>query len=502
MTKVVLSVSGNMDCCSLRTTDLTKATACIASTTSDTAKTAAEVLRSLEKAGVSGAQDQHGPGEAASSNAGTDVSTTINGSANAWAAKPQKSALRYKNSADATGAAPQESQPRQKEKKSVRFSEDTKEPATPSQTLSSSPRSTRSRVPKGAGRKARKQPRRHDTESRTTGSELKDMVVPNDESSEDAQLRRDMLRYSLSEVGAVVAELDLLDDQKASVTADDDDVLKQIHGDEGSSADEWTDEDDLDGSEHGDDDEDEEDIYGRSTRRTLSTAYRKEMEALQRRIEARDIQNMGPAGVGLTSTEQGDRSGQVAVGSKRHEDVGRTASPPSDTKTKATATKGRKAKVLSDTIVEHAPAESQHDEDANDAVEAAHSGPKTPVSAAAAAAALMAPSLGPDPLDPALLQQEVAAEYNRMRNRMIYRQGGFLAKGDDEVGLSIRSGDGGDGEVLEQRVPLDPTAEDDDDDDDDDNDNHGDGDIGGIGAGAAPRRNRKMSRFKAARLRQ
>ena len=498
MTKVVLSVSGNMDCCSLRPTYLTEHAAYTASNTSDTAKAAAEALQSLEQAGVSGVQDQHGLGEAASSVAGTDVSTTINGSENTSAAKPQKSALRYKDSADATRASPQESQSKQKKKKSVRFSEDTKEAATRSRTLPSSPRSTRSRVPEATGRKAKKPSKRHDTESRTSESELKDMAIPEDESPEDAQLRRDMLRYNLSEVGAVVAELDLLDDQKASVTADDDDVLKQIHGEEGSSADEWTDEDDVDGSEDGDDDEDEEDIYGRSTRKALSTAYRKEMEALQRRIEARDIQNLGPASIGLISTEQADHSGQIAAAAKGNKDAARTASHPSDIETKAKATRGRKAKVLSDTIVEHAPAESQHHENDDDdhMTKAGHSGPKSPISAAAAAAAFMAPSLGPDPLDPALLQQEVAAEYNDMRNRMIYRQGGFLAKRDDEMGVSIRSGDGGDGEVLEQRVPLDPTP---DDDADADADNHGDD---GFGGSSAPRRNRKMSRFKAARLRQ
>lgn len=38
----------------------------------------------------------------------------------------------------------------------------------------------------------------------------------------------------------------------------------------------------------------------------------------------------------------------------------------------------------------------------------------------------------PDGLDPSLLQQQVATEYHRMRNRMIQRQGGFLASAEEE----------------------------------------------------------------------
>lgn len=41
-------------------------------------------------------------------------------------------------------------------------------------------------------------------------------------------------------------------------------------------------------------------------------------------------------------------------------------------------------------------------------------------------------ALQPDGLDPSLLQQQVATEYHRMRNRMIQRQGGFLASAEEE----------------------------------------------------------------------
>lgn len=39
----------------------------------------------------------------------------------------------------------------------------------------------------------------------------------------------------------------------------------------------------------------------------------------------------------------------------------------------------------------------------------------------------------PDDLDPSLLQQQVASEYHNMRNRMIQRQGGFLASAEEEA---------------------------------------------------------------------
>jgi len=44
----------------------------------------------------------------------------------------------------------------------------------------------------------------------------------------------------------------------------------------------------------------------------------------------------------------------------------------------------------------------------------------------------VAPISDPDELDPALLQQEVATEYYRVRNRMIQKQGGFKNQEDED----------------------------------------------------------------------
>ncbi|KZF26150.1 hypothetical protein L228DRAFT_235257 [Xylona heveae TC161] len=95
-------------------------------------------------------------------------------------------------------------------------------------------------------------------------------VIPENESSEDAQLRREMLEYGLNEVGSVVAELDL--DESGSQFSDGDDY-----------------------DEYGEDEEDE-DKYGRSTRREISDDYRQEMLELEKQLNARMMQNAGPGG--------------------------------------------------------------------------------------------------------------------------------------------------------------------------------------------------------------
>lgn len=54
----------------------------------------------------------------------------------------------------------------------------------------------------------------------------------------------------------------------------------------------------------------------------------------------------------------------------------------------------------------------------------------------------------PDDLDPSLLQQQVASEYHNMRNRMIQRQGGFLASAEEEANDgAVELEDGGERKV-------------------------------------------------------
>lgn len=91
-------------------------------------------------------------------------------------------------------------------------------------------------------------------------------VIPTDESAEDAVLRRQMLQYGLSEVGAVVAELEL---------------------EEGSDWDDegWDDDDD--------DSSDDEDKYGRSTGRLVDEELRAQMIELEKKLGVRMMENIG-----------------------------------------------------------------------------------------------------------------------------------------------------------------------------------------------------------------
>jgi unconventional prefoldin RPB5 interactor 1 len=89
-------------------------------------------------------------------------------------------------------------------------------------------------------------------------------IIPPNESAEDAALRREMLQYGASEIGAVVAELDL---------------------EEGSD---WSDEDYDDET-----DTDEEDRFGRSTRSVVDDELRQRMIELEERLGSRMMENIG-----------------------------------------------------------------------------------------------------------------------------------------------------------------------------------------------------------------
>ncbi|KAL4973969.1 Prefoldin subunit-domain-containing protein [Aspergillus desertorum] len=94
-------------------------------------------------------------------------------------------------------------------------------------------------------------------------------VIDVDESPEDAQLRREMLRYGLNEVGAVVAELEL-DDDASEISIDEE----------------------YDSYPY-DDEEEEEDEYGRSIGPVLDEDYHRQMRELEAKLNARGMWNVG-----------------------------------------------------------------------------------------------------------------------------------------------------------------------------------------------------------------
>ena len=103
--------------------------------------------------------------------------------------------------------------------------------------------------------------------------------MPEDDTPEEAALRRQMLQYNMNEVGSVVAELDIDEQADENGGLSDDDVYMD--------------------SDDEDDEDDDEDDHGRTVNQVLSGDYIAEMRALEQRLKARAMVNAGPG----TATE-------------------------------------------------------------------------------------------------------------------------------------------------------------------------------------------------------
>lgn len=238
-------------------------------------------------------------------------------------------------------------------------------------------------------------------------------VIPANESPEDAALRRQMIQYNMSEVNNIVAEMNLDDDEASDASYSDADGEEGIHDD--SSLDE------------------DEDKFGRTKRRVLSDDYLAEMRALEEKLNAKAIQNVGPNpppdASTRTSTGQDENETQPLTQPKNN-GIKKAPKPPT--------TKGvRFAEDLdiqpSPPSPPSAPSTSHHPPTpihANTIIERPYSNaPTTPAE--------------PDEFDPALLRQEVKTEYNKLRNRMIQRQGGFTAPENDGPEVPLTEAEGG-----------------------------------------------------------
>ncbi|TVY76030.1 hypothetical protein LSUE1_G008137 [Lachnellula suecica] len=313
-------------------------------------------------------------------------------------------------------------------------------------------------------------------------------IIPTDESPEDAALRRDMLQYGMSEVGAVVAELDLED---------------------GSD---WSD-GNYDDYED-DSDSDSEDEHGRSTSKVMTDDLKRQMVELEERLGVRMMENIGQKPDDYDVVKEG--IGRVSITGDGESPVAKSAveEPLSGNDSDRPASKGARKSVrfseeldvspapkvptnlpekktapVSDIVERTAPAQVASPQPKktsrfkmNRAAEnAANPGSKSLTSAGSHTSALplhpatsstpkpfstpiQYPPQGPtrvtptgpegqtlastiierdvplntsaaapDELDPDLLHQEVATEYHKMRNRMIQRQGGFLQEDESEI---------------------------------------------------------------------
>ncbi|KAI9794239.1 MAG: hypothetical protein M1816_006165 [Peltula sp. TS41687] len=387
----------------------------LASVKSTPGSAAPEILQALEKAGITETED-------GVETTADPTNFTIKGDGPAGIAEPDRQQNQVsQNSSTSSSAKPL------KRKKGVRFTEDTKTEDAPSKRpLVLRPKGI-PRVPPSEATTITQNgflgqiSRRLKEEQEEEQEKWSPVVV--DESPEDAALRREMLAYGLSEVGAVVAELNIdegEEDAEEEGSSDSDDEEHDFdHG-----------EDDLDEEDQDeDDDEEEEDKYGRTTRRVISDAYIAEMEALQEKLEARHQQPQ-PSNTGIRPA-------------RAKEEDQKSTPTTSNTSSSSSKPPNPKKTPLSDTIVEHAPSSSATESTSTTSLRTVHE---------------------PDELDPTLMRQEIAVEYHKMRNRIIYQQGGFLHRPQDEQ------------EEVE-KVPLAPEE--------------------GGGGGETKKR---VSRFKAARL--
>ncbi|KAK8234050.1 Prefoldin subunit-domain-containing protein [Phyllosticta capitalensis] len=286
-------------------------------------------------------------------------------------------------------------------------------------------------------------------------------VIPDDESPEDAALRREMLEYSLNEVGNVVAELDLYND-----TDDDDD--------------DWVSEDD----DYDEDEEIEEDEWGRS-RPTVSEEYVQKMRELEEKLNARMIENVGPQAPAdadvneVLQQAQGfhrlvvktDEQIPPALLPRRAQEVEKegttngtapSASPVPERKKSRAAPSSQPSATTTTTPTpslqqqeEAAPKKRQSRfksarAAASDSDPALPHTPTPPTNATIASNILerppsvtrAPPSAEDAAIDPATLSSELMSEYHRARNRLIARQpGGFMAReGEATEGVEREDG--------------------------------------------------------------
>jgi len=305
-------------------------------------------------------------------------------------------------------------------------------------------------------------------------------IIPDDESPEDAELRRQMLQYGLSEVGQVVAELNL--DQSTASYSDDE-----------------TDDDDY--GEYDTEDEEDEDEYGRSTRPVVTEEYRKQMMELEKKLNARMMENVGPQSDKPSLEEHiGDIRTMVVKEDDEFDeslDTSKSEASPAESNhspskkgvrfaenldiseapkqvqkpAKATPPPAKPAPTMSDTVVERAPPGVSAPVEAPKPGKVSRfksaragagppprvlptppipeappvpSGPrgKTLADTVTEHAPLPSEPQAPDEFDPILVSREIQAHYNKARNRFIQQQGGFKATEEDEESPIVEERDG------------------------------------------------------------
>jgi unconventional prefoldin RPB5 interactor 1 len=319
-------------------------------------------------------------------------------------------------------------------------------------------------------------------------------VIPTDESQEDAALRREMLQYGMSEVGAVVAELNLEDDSDWTEDGYDPDEISST---------------------------DDEDEYGRSTGQVVDDELRQRMIELEEKLGVRMMENIGKKASDYETVKEGigrvtisgreenvgpkaDSEGKSEDNSSSHaasasakrsvrfsEDLDISSAPESPISSTPTVNKPKLPAPVTDIVERTVPVQADEPTSqkkisrfrsarsssprnlhrplvssntsqtisnlplhpakstspkplftpipfspAVDQDRTVPTGPEGKTLAATIVERDIPPAATiaePDELNPQLLHQEVATEYHKMRNRMIYKQGGFVKEEEGEI---------------------------------------------------------------------
>lgn len=389
----------------------------LASTTSTPGQTAPQLVEALSKAGVNVPTDHDAAGkEASGANSSTipaldDNERSQEASKHSTAGErpgPQSSITSRSSLGNGTLQRPSRS------RKSVSFATDTKEAVTvhaasglakevekQHQTPKSKPNGITDEVSED---NRKPEISLYDEEE----DQPFNAVIPEDESPEDAALRQQMIQYNMNEINPIVAELD--------VDEDDD-----PYSDEDSQGEEY------DTSSI----EEDEDQFGRTKRQVLSSDYKNEMRKLEQRLK-----NVGPNAT----------VGSVEPAKHLEKDQAASANPQSNEPAQAPEAVAKKGVRFAEELdIQQDTPESPR----NDPVTANPSNNTSkshkpihaptiierPYSASSPSSA----AVGPDEFDPALVRQEVSTEYHRMRNRMIQKQGGFMANPEDDESGEVPS---------------------------------------------------------------
>ncbi|KAB2574789.1 Udp-galactose transporter like protein [Lasiodiplodia theobromae] len=246
----------------------------ISSSISQPGNQAAQIMETLKKAGIDLPDEENKNGEGSSKieEISDDAKTTpakAGSEAKAQeAAGPSKASGKAPVQAESSSTS-EDRVPRRK--KSVSFTPDTKAPAASSGVGEINDTVSAHMNFKPGSRVVELNDKDEIVRTEIAGPQnpgIQNPVIPKNESEEDSKLRREMLEYSLNEVGHVVAEMNLED---------------------GSDDDYDYEEEDSDIEEVEEDDE-----WGRS-RPVITEEYLQKMRELEKKLDAQMIENLGPA---------------------------------------------------------------------------------------------------------------------------------------------------------------------------------------------------------------